>query len=180
MSRTVLDVGASAIDESSQLQGELNHADALRTTYDRQHKYGLNPLDYWKPTERHGRVAMLSYWGDHLQLPPVPASSSMLSLLQGTSNEHKAGVAIFRNADLVFRFEKMMRFTDEVLVDMLEVMRTPKPGKAITNAHWTKTSRHRRRCCTARCSSRLVPDLLLLEYDESRVVCLGAACSARS
>ena len=81
MARTVLDAGAVVIDESSQLQGELNHADALRTTYARQHTYGLNPLDYWKPMERYGRIAMLEYWGDHLQLPPVPARSSMLTPL---------------------------------------------------------------------------------------------------
>ena len=135
---TVLNAGAMAIDECSQLQGELNHADALRTTYARQYKYRLNPLDYWKPTERHGRIAVLTYWGDHLQLPPVPASSSMLASLKGTSNEHKAGANIFRNADLVFQFEKMMRFTDETLVEILEVMRTPKPGKALTDAQWQK------------------------------------------
>ena len=138
MERTAVHAGAIVIDESSQLQGELNHADSLRTTYARQHKYGLNPLDYWKPTERFGRMAMLEYWGDHLQLPPVPARSSMLAPLQGTSNEHKAGANIFRNADLVFRFEKMMRFTDETLIEILEVMRTPKPGKALTNEQWQK------------------------------------------
>ena len=106
MSHTVFDAGAQAIDECSQLQGELNHADALRTTSARQFKYGLNPLDYWKPTERHGRIAVLTYWGDHFQLPPVPASASMLAPLKGTSNEHEAGTNIFRNADLVFQFEK--------------------------------------------------------------------------
>ena len=107
-------------------------------TYARQHKYGLNPLDYWKPTERHGRIAVSTYWGDHLQLPPVPASSSMLSPLTGTSNEHKAGANIFRNADMVFQFEKMMRFTDTTFIDILEVMRTPKPGKPLTEAQWQK------------------------------------------
>ncbi len=81
---------------------------------------------------------MLEYCGDHLQLPPVPASSSMLAPLKGTSNEHKAGANIFRNADLVFRFEKMMRFTDETLIEILEVMRTPKPGKALTADQWEK------------------------------------------
>eukprot|EP00973_Karenia_brevis_P063759 8863673-Karenia_brevis.AAC.1 len=89
-------------------------------TYARQHKYGLNPLDYWKPTERHGRIAVSTYWGDRLQLPPVPASSSMLSPLTGTSNEHKAGANIFRNADMVFQLEKMMRFTDKNLIEILE------------------------------------------------------------
>jgi len=138
MSRTVLDVGAMAVDECSQLQGELNHADSLRMTYAREHKYGLNALDYWKPTERHGRIAVSTYWGDHLQLPPVPASTSMLASFKGSSNEHKAGANIFRNADMVFQFEKMMRFTDKTLIEILEVMRAPKPGKLLTREQWQK------------------------------------------
>ena len=136
MSRTVLDIGAVATDECSQLQGELNHAYAWRMTYARQHKYGLTPLDLWKPTERHGRIAVSTYWGDHLQLPPVPASSSMLAPLQGASNEHKASANIFRNAGTVFQFENMMRFTDKNLIEILEVMRTPKPGKPLTEVQW--------------------------------------------
>ena len=58
----------------------------------------------------------------------------MLAPLTGTSNEHKAGANIFRNADLVFQFEKMMRFTDKTLIEILEVMRTPKPGKLLTKS----------------------------------------------
>ena len=39
---THMDAGALYVDEYSQLQGELNHAGALRTTYAREAKYGLN------------------------------------------------------------------------------------------------------------------------------------------
>ena len=49
----------------------------------------------------------------------------MLAPLEGTSNEHKVGANIFRNAELVFQFNTAMRFTDETLVQILEVMRTP-------------------------------------------------------
>ena len=62
----------------------------------------------------------------------------MLAPLQGTSNEHKAGANIFRNADMVFQFEKMMRFIDKSLIEILEVMRTPKPGKPLTEMQWKK------------------------------------------
>ena len=138
MERTALRAGAVCYDECSQLQGELHHADALRTTYARQHQYQLNALEYWKATERHGRMAIISFWGDHLQLPPVPSTSSMLAPLRGTNNEHKAGTNIFRNADLIFQFHNMMRFADPLLVQILEIMRTPKPGKKLSETQWQR------------------------------------------
>ena len=94
------------------MQGELNHAGALRTTYATETKYGLNRDTYYKPQERWGRLAIVVYSGDHLQLPPVPATSSMLAPLDGTTNEHRVGVKIFRDVDLVFELLKSMRFTD--------------------------------------------------------------------
>ena len=48
----------------------------------------------------------------------------MLAPLDGTTNEHKVGAKIFRDADLVFEFLKSMRFTDQTLIDILKVMRT--------------------------------------------------------
>ena len=68
---------------------------------------------------------MVVYSGDHLQLPPVPASSRMLAPLEGTTNEHKVGAKIFRDADLVFEFQQAMRFTDQTLIDILNAMRVP-------------------------------------------------------
>ena len=75
------------------------------------------------------------YSQDHLQLPPVPESSSMLASLEGTSNEHKVGASILRNADRVFQFNTAMRFTDKTLIQILDVMRT-KGGKKLTDAQW--------------------------------------------
>jgi hypothetical protein len=98
LSITHADAGVLYIDESSQLQGELNHEAALRTTYARESKYGLNRNSYSGPRERYGRIPILWYSQDHLQLPPVPESSSMLAPLDGTSDEHKVGAKIFRNA----------------------------------------------------------------------------------
>ena len=86
---THADAGAMYIDEYSQLQGELNNAAALRTTYARQERYHLDKNLYHCPQERYGRIAVLAYSGDHLQLPPVPASSSLLAPLDGASTEHK-------------------------------------------------------------------------------------------
>ena len=132
---THVDAGAMYCDEYSQLQGELNHAGALRATYARQAKYGLNKDVYYKPQERWGRFAVVGYAGDHLQLPPVPASSSMLAPLDGTTNEHKVGAKIFRDADLVFEFRQAMRFTDQTLIDILNTMRVP-GGKTLTEQQW--------------------------------------------
>ena len=132
---THVDAGALYIDEYSQLQGELNHAGALRTTYAREAKYRLNKDVYFKPQERWGRLPVVVYSGDHLQLPPVPASSSMLAPLESTTNEHKVGAKIFRDADLVFEFQQAMRFTDHTLIDILNTMRVP-GGKALTEQQW--------------------------------------------
>ena len=94
---THVDAGAQYIDEYSQLKAELNNAAAVRTADARKTKYQLDVNVYHKPHERYGRVAMLTYSGDHLQLPPVPASSSMLAPIAEATNEHVAGARIFRN-----------------------------------------------------------------------------------
>ena len=88
---------------------------------------------------------MVVYSGDHLQLPPVPASSSMLAPLEGTTNEHKVGANIFRDADLVFEFQQAMRFTDRTLIDILDTMRAP-GGRALTEQQWQAVKKHRSRC----------------------------------
>ena len=80
-------------------------------------------------------MAVLWYSQDHLQLPPVPESTSMLAPLEGTSNEYKVGAKIFRNADLVFQFTSAMRFSDETLIQILEAMRTA-GGRKLSRAQW--------------------------------------------
>ena len=57
----------------------------------------------------------------------------MLAPLEGTSDEHKVGAKIFRNAELVFEFNTAMRFNDETLVQILEAMRTP-GGRKLSRA----------------------------------------------
>ena len=123
LSITQADAGVLHIDESSQMQGDLHHTAALRTTYARESKYSLNRHNYSSPRERYERIAILWYSQDHLQLPPVPESSNMLAPLQGTSDEHKVGAKIFRNAELVFQLSNAMRFTDDTLI--MGVLPTP-------------------------------------------------------
>ena len=141
---THADAGALYIDESSQLQGELNNACALRTTYAREGKYQeVNRNTYSRPLERFGRIAFLIYSQDHLQLPPVPPSSSMLASLEGTSDEHKVGASIFRNVEHVFEFHTAMRFNDDTLVEILQAMRKP-GGQKLTDQQWQALLRTQR------------------------------------
>ena len=71
-----------------------------------------------------GGMTILWHSQDRLQLPPVPDMSSMLAPLEGTSDEHKVGANIFRDAELVFEFSSAMCFTDGTLIQILEAMRT--------------------------------------------------------
>ena len=66
LSITQADAGVLHIDESSQMQGDLHHTAALRTTYARESKYSLNRHNYSSPRERYERIAILWYSQDHL------------------------------------------------------------------------------------------------------------------
>ena len=79
---------------------------------------------------------MLCVGGDELQLPPVPMQASLLAPLEGCSDEHKAGVAIFSGFKHVYRLTTAMRFDDPVLIAILAKMRMP-GGAKLTGAEWT-------------------------------------------
>ena len=110
LERIFLRAGAMLHDEHSMLAGAMNHAASLLATYAREGKFRLRREDYALPRERYGRMAALAYFGVHLQLPPIPKANSMLAPLEGASQEHRVGAAIFRQAHYVFHLEKMMRF----------------------------------------------------------------------
>ena len=55
--------------------------------------------------------------------------------MENVTNEHAVGASIFRNAELVFQFQKAMRFTDARLVEILEVMRAPE-GRPLRDELW--------------------------------------------
>ena len=79
---------ADVIDEVGALAGDLLHADALRRTYGRALRHDLDPLAYMKPQETWGRMPVKILCGDFFQLPPVPASASLLAPVEGQSYEH--------------------------------------------------------------------------------------------
>lgn len=127
--------GALFIDEYGQLQTALYHANNLLWTIARQPTYNLKLEQYARPRETAGRISKYLLSGDHLQLPPVPKSTSLLADIEGTSDEHKAGAAMFASIEQVFELETMMRFRDPVLRQILEKMRTP-GGAPLTDGEW--------------------------------------------
>jgi hypothetical protein len=135
LERTFLPMGAFLKDEFSMLPGQMNHAAALLATYARESEFRLRREDYAKPRERAGRVPVMLDAGDHLQLPPVPKKNSLFAPLKHTSQEHRVGAGIFRNAQYVFQMQQMMRFKDDVLVRILNTMRTL-GGKALATSDW--------------------------------------------
>ena len=104
-------------------------------TYARGSQFRLRHEEYALPRERYGRIPLLGYFGDHLQLPSVPKANSMHAPLDGTFQEHRVGAAIFRQVLYVFHLRHMMRFTTPVLFRILLTMRTA-GGEPLSNSDW--------------------------------------------
>ena len=79
------------IDEAGCVSGSLLHADALRKTYGRSLRCNLCATAYMRPQETCGRMTAKILCGDLLQLPPVPASSSLIADPWGQTYEHQQG-----------------------------------------------------------------------------------------
>ena len=81
---------------------------------------------YMRAQERWGRMAVRILSGDFLQLPPVPASASLVSSTkERTSYEHQQGVALLASIEYVFDFVDMKRFEDPQQLQLLKEMRIP-------------------------------------------------------
>ena len=61
--------------------------------------------------------------------------ASLLAPVEGTSDEHKAGVRIFGSLRQVYRLSTAMRFDDDELITILAKMRTP-GGTRLTSGEW--------------------------------------------
>ena len=135
LERTFLHAGIMIHDEYSMLAGAMNHAASLLATYAREAKYRLRREDYALPRERYGRIPGLGYFGDHMQLPPIPKANSMNASLDGSSQEHHVRAGIFRQVRYVFQLEQMMRFKDPTLIRILQAMRVP-GGQPLPDSEW--------------------------------------------
>ena len=91
MDRITGSFGVDVTDEVGALAGDLLHADALRRTYGRALRHDLDPVAYMKPQETWVRMPIKVLCGDLFQLPPVPASASLLAPAESQSYEHQQG-----------------------------------------------------------------------------------------
>ena len=128
-------LGVDVIDELGCVSGSLLHADALRKTYGRSLQHNLPTTSYMKPQETWGRMPVKLLCGDFYQLPPVPASASLLASTKGQTYEHQQGRKLLADMEYVVDFVQMQRFNDPLQVEVLEAMRTP-GGKKISDASW--------------------------------------------
>ncbi len=135
LDRLIGALGVDVIDELGAVPGPLLHADALRTTYGRALRYGLDPTNSMRPQEAWGRVPVKLLCGDFYQLPPVPSSASLLSPHTGQSYEHQQGRKLLADIDYVVDFVNMQRFTDPLLLEVLNAMRVP-GGQKISEESW--------------------------------------------
>ena len=101
MDRLVGETGIDVVDELGCVSGTMVHADALRKTYGRCSRYNLDTTQYMKPQETWGRMAAKLLCGDFYQLPPVPASSSLLAPTTGQTYEHQQGRKILADMEHV-------------------------------------------------------------------------------
>ena len=119
------ELGVEVTDELGAVQAELLHADCLRTTYGRAQRHNLDSTQYMRPQEKWGRMPARILCGDFLQLPPVPATASMLAPPGRHSYEHHQGVALLASVPYVIDFVEMKRFEDDKQLQLLQNMRVP-------------------------------------------------------
>ena len=125
MDRLAGEAGIDVIDELGCVSGSLLHADALRKTYGRSLRYNLDATQYMKPQETWGRMPVKLLCGDFYQLPPVPASASLLAPTTKQTYEHQQGRKMIADMEYVVDFVQMKRFKDDLQIQVLEAMRTP-------------------------------------------------------
>ena len=108
--------GAQLVDEWSQLQASILHAASLRCSYARRDAYDLQLNEYARTDQLFGRCPVLCFFGDHLQMPPIPKSTSLLAPLDGTSAEQK------NLARQCFRTCRMFSFFSKLCVSRMNAL----------------------------------------------------------
>ena len=88
-----------------------------------------------QPAETWGRVRAKILCGDFYQLPPVPATASLLFSSQKQSYEHQQGHALLAGVQYVVDFKEAKRFDDPILIEILACMREP-GGKKLSAEAW--------------------------------------------
>ena len=143
--------GARVYDEFSQLNSKLWHADMYMTSVARNLAWEAaeqaselqgqdlrpDPARYTDLDQSWGAMPVVVVAGDELQFPCVPAAAGLLAPIIGTSDEQKAAVKCFTSFQDVYKLRTQKRFTDPVLINILEKMRR-KGGCKLTSAEWER------------------------------------------
>ena len=80
-------------------------------------------------------MRIVAFFGDHLHLPPVPQSTSLLASLDGASTEHKAGEQCLAKLEIMSVFKPAGRFKDPNWIAILDAMRQPN-GRSLSPGQW--------------------------------------------
>ena len=95
-------LGGIAVDEVATVPAKLLHANLLRMSYARLLHAKHEIEDYLNPGQFFGSVPMSVFAGDFLQLPPVPATTSLPNLATDANYEHRQGVAALSRVQYVY------------------------------------------------------------------------------
>ena len=133
------DLKLFVIEEVSMVSPNLYNMLLYRAFQARRAQCNLQEANYQKPCCAFGRVPIVIYLGDFLQLKPTGSGRSLLSDLrqmaaadsrkEGPPVEHQQVMNSFCNTKLCFELQATNRFKDPRLADLMNFMRKPKKGK---------------------------------------------------
>ena len=132
--------GALVKDEFSQQAASLEHALVVRAMYGRERCHDLCCEDYAQPETNYAAIPFVATFGDPLQFPPVPASTSLLSEETNLTKEHRCAELMFQSQDYVCELKTTMRYQgDPILSRILLKMRTVAEDRShlqLTEEEW--------------------------------------------
>ena len=127
------------IEEVSMVSPNLFNMLLYRAFHARRDDCNVHEANYMKPSCAFGRVPIVIYLGDFLQLKPTGSGMSLLSDLQmvaaddgrkeGPPVEHQHAMKFFCDTALCFELQATNRFKDPDLADLMNFMRNPKKGR---------------------------------------------------
>ena len=130
------DLRLLVIEEVSMVSPNLFNMLLYRGFHARRQQCDLEEAQYQTPACAFGRVPIVIYLGDFLQLKPTGSGRSLLSDLQalggaagamgGPPVEHQSAMGFFCATALCFELQATNRFKDQDLKDLMNFMRAPK------------------------------------------------------
>ena len=132
------DLRLLVVEEVSMVSPNLFNMLLYRAFHARRNQCNLEEAKYQTPSCAFGRVPIVIYLGDFLQLKPTGSGRSLLSDLQhlrtadskndGPPVEHQTAMKFFCDTTLCFELQATNRFKDPKLAELMNFMRKPTPG----------------------------------------------------